>query len=181
MAALVVVSGLPCTGKSTVSQGIARALGFPVFSVDPIEAAILRSGIPRSFETGLAAYIVAGALAEEHLKLGHPAIIDAVSPVIESREWWEEIAARRSAQLIVIECVCSDATLHRQRLESRTRDIEGFPEPTWADIEERKREYLEWTRPRLVLDALEHAGENIKNAIAHVQAGARDSETGKRK
>ena len=56
---LIVLSGLPGTGKSAVADGIARALRLPVLSVDPLESAILQAGIPPSFETGLAAYLVA--------------------------------------------------------------------------------------------------------------------------
>ena len=67
---LIVVSGLPVSGKSTLSERIAQEMGMPVFSVDPIESAIIKSGIPKSFETGLAAYIVAQTLAREQKKLG---------------------------------------------------------------------------------------------------------------
>jgi hypothetical protein len=49
---LIVLSGLPGTGKSTVADGIARALRLPVLSVDPLESAILRAGIAPSFKTG---------------------------------------------------------------------------------------------------------------------------------
>ena len=176
MASLIVVCGLPCTGKSTVSQGLGRALGIPVFSVDPIEGAILRSGIPRSFETGLAAYVVAGTLAEEHLKLGHSAIIDAVSGVIESRNWWDEISTRHGVPQIVIECVCSDPAEHRRRLERRVRGIDGFPEPTWADVDARRDEYLPWSCSRLVLDAIAVPEDNVEKAVAYVACGGEPAE-----
>ena len=56
---LIVLSGMPGTGKSAIADGIASARRAPVFSVDPIESEIVRAGIPASFETGLAAYLVA--------------------------------------------------------------------------------------------------------------------------
>src|SRR5258708_4571135 len=40
---LIVVSGLPGTGKSALSDRIGQALGAVVLSVDPIEAAMLES------------------------------------------------------------------------------------------------------------------------------------------
>jgi predicted kinase len=52
---LIVFTGLPGTGKSTLALAVGRALGVPVLSVDPIESAMLRAGVVRSFETGLAA------------------------------------------------------------------------------------------------------------------------------
>ena len=65
MQKVIVVSGLPGAGKSTVAESVAGELRLPIFSVDPIEASIIKSGIQRSFETGLAAYLVAEALVNE--------------------------------------------------------------------------------------------------------------------
>lgn len=52
MKKIIIISGLPGSGKSTVAEGIAAKLLLPVFSVDPIESAIIKSGINKSFETG---------------------------------------------------------------------------------------------------------------------------------
>ena len=60
---LIVMSGLPGSGKSTLAEGLSRILSFPVFSVDPIEAAMWRSGLAKR-STGIAAYDVAIALAD---------------------------------------------------------------------------------------------------------------------
>jgi predicted kinase len=73
---LIVLSGLPGSGKSTLAEGLSRKLSAPVFSVDPIEAAMWRSGLAKA-QTGIAAYDVAIALADEHLRLGHSVIVDA--------------------------------------------------------------------------------------------------------
>ncbi len=51
---LILMSGLPCTGKSTFAEAIAKEMHLPIFSVDPIESAIIKSGIEKSFETGYA-------------------------------------------------------------------------------------------------------------------------------
>lgn len=66
---LVVFSGLPGSGKSTLAEAVAARLKLPLFSVDPIESAIIKSGIKKSFKTGYAAYLVAETLAVEQLKL----------------------------------------------------------------------------------------------------------------
>src|SRR5713101_1968057 len=77
--ALIVMSGLPGSGKSTIAERIAEKLLIPIFSVDPIESAIIEAGVQQGFETGLAAYIVAATLASEQLKLGISVVIDAVN------------------------------------------------------------------------------------------------------
>lgn len=73
-AVLIIMGGLSGTGKTTLADAVARELGAAVFSHDPVESAILDAGIVRSFETGLAAYIVVQRLANDHLALGQTVI-----------------------------------------------------------------------------------------------------------
>jgi len=169
MTMLIVLSGLPCTGKSTLSRGIAKELDIPVYSVDPIEAAIWRGGIAPGHETGLAAYLVAEALAAEQLKLGHSAIVDAVNPIELSREAWRKLAAAYDARLIVIETVCSDPVLHRERAEKRVRNIPGMVEITWERVEQVREYYEPWRQDRLVLDSVQDAGQLVKLAVNYVR------------
>jgi predicted kinase len=148
---LIVLSGLPGSGKSTVAEAVSRALQMPIFSVDPIEAAMWRGGLAKA-ETGIAAYEVAIALAGENLRLGHSAIIDAVNPVEAPRAAWRELAAKHQVELKFIECVCAAEAVHRRRIEARIRNIEGMPEVTWERVQQRRAEYEPWTDARLVLD-----------------------------
>jgi len=85
---LIILAGLPGSGKSTLADGLSRHFSLPLFSVDPIEAAMWRGGLSRD-QTGIVAYAVAQALSEEHLRLGHSVLVDAVNPV--------EARARRGA------------------------------------------------------------------------------------
>ncbi len=121
---LIVVSGLPGSGKSTIADGISRALSIPVFSIDPIEAAMWRNGIAKS-QTGIAAYEVAAALAAEQLRLGHSAIIDAVNPIEAPRTGWRALAAKHRAKLKIVECVCAKRSnaspAHRGRTSQHRR------------------------------------------------------------
>jgi predicted kinase len=145
---LIVLSGLPGSGKSTLAEGLSRILSVPVFS---IEAAMWRGGLART-QTGIAAYEVAIALADEHLRLGHSVIIDAVNPVEAPRAAWRSLAAKHRADLKIIECVCADETVYRHRVEARIRSIDGMPEIAWARVLERRTEYQPWADARLTLD-----------------------------
>jgi predicted kinase len=148
---LIVLSGLPASGKSVLAESLSRALSVPIFSIDPIEAAMWRAGLAKT-QTGVAAYEVAHALADEHLRLRHSVIVDAVNPVEAPRAAWRNLAAKHRVSLKIIECVCSDETMHRQRIEGRVRNSAGTREFTWASLLQRRAEYEPWTDPRLVLD-----------------------------
>ncbi len=177
---LIVLSGLPGTGKSAVADGIARALRLPVLSVDPIESTIIRAGITRSFETGLAAYLVAEALADGCLAVGPDPIADAVNSVEQAREVWRALARKHLAPLRIIECLVSDPAVHAARLAHRQRDF-ALGEPTADDVARRRAEWTEWPEPHLALDALDGLEANIAAALAYLRkAPGHDAEAGAR-
>jgi predicted kinase len=155
---LVVMAGRPGAGKSSVAEGLARELPAAVVSVDPIEAAMLHAGIGYEQPTGLAAYLFAEEVADGLLALGQHAIVDAANPVGAARQQWWALADRRQIPVSFIEVLCSDAVVHRQRLERRCRDIAGFPEPTWADLERRRAEFEPWTHPLGVRHGVRFSG-----------------------
>ena len=168
---LIAMAGLPAAGKSSIAAGVGGALSCPVVAVDPIEAALRRS-IDRDQPTGLAAYLVAEAVADGILALGQTVIVDAVNAVEPARRQWRALADRHRVRLAVIEVVCSSPALHRRRLEERDRGIEGLDEPTWAAIERVRAEYEPWTGRRLVLDSAAELTGNVKRALEFI-AGLR--------
>ena len=165
---LVVVSGLPGSGKSALADALGQRLGAPVLSVDPIEAAIWRSGISPSFETGVAAYEVAAVLAERHLRLGLTAIADAVNSLEVARRMWRRAANRTGSPMRVIEVICSDIDVHRKRLANRARNIDGFPEPSWEQVLARRDEWEDWADDSLMLDTVQPLAVNVERAVNHL-------------
>jgi predicted kinase len=168
MKKLIIVCGLPVTGKSSLAEGLAKKLRFPLLSVDPIESAIIKAGFSRSFETGLAAYLVAEILAGENLKLNNSVIIDAVSGVIEAKNMWRNLSKKYKAKLIIIDCICSNETTHKAKIKARVRSIHGIPEVKWADVLKRKSEAVAWDEPTLVIDSINDKAENYFKALKYV-------------
>jgi len=155
---LIVFGGLPGTGKTTISKMLAATHSAVYLRIDAIEFALGDQTSPKG-------YIVAEAIALSNLQLGNWVVADSVNPVPESRLAWREVAAKAGAKLLEIELICSDATEHRRRVETRIADIEGFKIPNWAKVQ--AQEYIAWTEPRLLLDtAILSNGE----AIAKIEA-----------
>ena len=171
---LIAMAGLPGAGKSTIAEVIGNRLGYAVLSVDPIESAILSAGIKSDQPTGLAAYLVAEAIADAALGNGQSIIVDAVNAVGPAREQWVELAKRHRENLRFIEVICSDTDLHRERLESRERNLTHLPEPTWHAVEQSLDEYSEWVGtaasvPRITLDSVRPLGQTVDDAIAFLK------------
>jgi len=166
---LVVFGGLPGTGKTTVARAVAAQLRGTLLRIDEIEAAMWRSGISREQPTGLAAYVVAGAVAESCINAGTPVVVDAVNPVEDARRAWREVAQRTGAVLRVVEVVCSDHDEHRRRVEQRNADIDGHEVPTWQQVLD--RHYDPWSEKRLVLDTCKSEAEYLDTIWSYLASG----------
>jgi predicted kinase len=164
---LIVFSGLPGTGKSTLAEAIGKELHIPVFAKDWLEATLLRSGLKPNNEDkslGFAAYELLTVLAERQLMLGQSVMLDSVAGSQTIRGAWHQLAERYGADWHVIECTCSDESLHRSRLKARRRHIPGWHELEWSEVERMKGYYSPWEGEHLVLDMADPFDENLLKA-----------------
>jgi predicted kinase len=82
---LIIVGGLPGTGKTTVARELARQLGAMYVRIDSVEQAI-RDSETVSNPLNDAGYRVAYAVAEDNLRLGRTVISDSVNPIQLTRD-----------------------------------------------------------------------------------------------
>ena len=147
---LIVVGGLPGTGKTTLSQVLAPELGAVYLRVDVVETPLIRAGI----DVGPLGYEVVRDVARSNLALGAPVVVDLVNPLPVTRRMWTGLAAEMSAPLVVFECEIPEAAEHRRRVEARVPDLNGQVVPTWADVV--GRQYVPWDAsrdgPRVLVD-----------------------------
>lgn len=169
---LVVIGGLPATGKSTIAAALATETATPYVRVDLIEQAIV-AWSSLSHPVGPVGYAVAHQLALEQLQLGLDLIVECVNPVALTRDAWPGTAAVAGAALVEVEVICSDPSEHRRRVENRASDVDGLVKPTWAEIVD--REYEPWSRPRVVVDSattsVASAGQQIRTALTAARIG----------
>jgi predicted kinase len=164
-AVVVVVTGLPGTGKSTLAELAARSLDAPTFSGDWLMGALkpaARALATLDRDTYLEVYrSLLRSLIARQLILGQSAIVDCVAPDVVLTEW-RELAEEHEASFLAVECVCTDEVLHRSRIEGRVRAIPGWHEVGWDHVERMRAEMPPLQTDRLTLDAVEPAASNLE-------------------
>lgn len=161
---LVVVSGLPATGKSTAAGTIAGRVGAAYLRIDTIEQSIVSFAADRAdgdavrhaVAWGLG-YEVAYGVATDLLSQGLHVFAECVNPMKITRDAWLAAARRADAQHVAVELVCSDPAEHERRARWRTVDVPGLVLPTWQEIVD--RDYEPWDREHIVVDTAGRASE----------------------
>lgn len=161
---LIVLGGLPASGKTTIARELARLTDAVHVRIDSIEQAILESRIaPGAIDD--AGYRVGYAVAEDNLRLGRTVIADSVNPWPLTREAWLRVANRAQVAAVEVEIECSDPVEHRRRVEERFGDLPGVPALTWQDVLD--RDYRPWAREHLVIDT---AGRTVEQCVSMLRA-----------
>ena len=144
---LFIISGLPASGKSTLSKLIAKKYNAFYLRIDTIEQG-LRDLC--NFDVQGEGYRLSYRIAADNLKIGHNVVADSCNPINLTRNEWENVAKTNNSIFINIEIICSNKDEHRKRIKSRISEIEGLKLPTWNDVE--NREYHQWKTNRIVID-----------------------------
>ena len=170
---VVVVSGPPCVGKTSVAESLAREFGVPLFSADPLLQTLARPEFVASPDqlslVDATAKELQSVLLERQLALGVSAILEhTVDRAM--RERWRAIAARFDAPYFGIECVCSNHALHRQRFDARPEFRIGEWLLTWEFIERSLDTYEPDEEAAIVLDSTNSLEQSVAAAAAALRA-----------
>ena len=157
---LFILSGLPGSGKSTLSQFWARKYKIPYLRIDTIE-----QGLRDLCHIDVVAegYELSYRIAAEFLKLGFHVVADSCNPIGLTRMAWEGVAKNNQCDFVNIEIVCSDKDEHRNRIEMRKTEFENLKPLTWEDVE--KRLFHPWESERIVVDTAHKSIEESRKEL----------------
>ena len=167
---LIILCGLPGTGKTSIAKELARRAAFVLIRIDSIENGLKNSSLHLDpCEDG--GYMAAYAIALDNLHLGHTVIADSVNPIQLTQAAWLDVAERADVRAIEIEIICSNIAEHRTRVEGRVPDLPRQSMPNWEDI--KTREYTSPPHPALILDTAQKTiGDCVDELITLIKPTA---------
>lgn len=159
---VLLVGGLPGSGKTTTARALASAIGSAVTSADETRkrlaglgegvhpAAEIDSGLYSS-EMNQQVYAALLGATEQALTRGRSIILDATFRTRSDRETVRSLAIQRGARFLMVECYASDEVVV-ERLQRRVSEPDPWSDATVETFEALRDEY----EPPAELGSAEH-------------------------
>ena len=148
---LIVVSGLPGTGKSYFCSKLAERLLFIILESDALRK-ILFPSPTYSLQESSRLFRAIHHLIEELLKKGMPLILDATNLSERNRERLYNIADRLNAKLILVRVEASPDVVY-ERLKARSEGMpQGNSDADWAVFQRMKHTVQKIRRNHYAVD-----------------------------
>jgi predicted kinase len=174
----VSITGLQGTGKTTLARVLGAALDAVVFSRDPLMDVLQAGGVPMEADPdrGLEGYPELGydlltALLRTQLELGRSVVLECVvGPAV--REQWRQVAEGAGARFWIIDTVCSDPDLHRQRFQGRGPTQREDWALVWETVEGYRTRFRSHPDAAYVADAVRPVDANVRAILGVIRGGA---------
>jgi predicted kinase len=140
-ATLLLVTGLPGSGKTRIAEALADDLHATVVGHDWVMAALReQTEVWKAMQTmdrvafRTVGWSIMWNVAAAQLRAGRSVILDGVArqPEVDKSR---DVAKACNASFFMVLCTIDDSALHRQRIAERERGIPGWPELTWEEVQ----------------------------------------------
>lgn len=167
MSTLVIFSGLPGTGKSTLSNRLARELRWPILRIDDVAGNVPPDADYHFWDEKI---LVLLNIAEAQLELGVSVIADSVFMGAD-RLHALEIAQKRGAIFRPLYCFVSDESLWERRVTERAELLQNPTVATWERIQHQRQWFAPWAeKTALFVDSASPEEQNYARVLEFVKS-----------
>ena len=165
MQKLILFSGLPGTGKSTLANRLARELQLPLLCIDDVIGDVPENaGIP--FWDSRVAILM--DVIETQLKIGLSVIADSVFMNMD-RHHAQELARKYQARFLPVYVFVSDEKIWQERVTRRYEEMNHKDVATWERIQHQRERFRNWEPDTaLFIDSVNSVQQNYETVLKFV-------------
>lgn len=165
MTDLVIFSGLPGTGKSTLANRLAQELHRPLLCIDDVVGEVPENAGNEFWDAQIMALL---NLVETQLKLGLDVIVDSIFMNMD-RHHAQELADKYDARFLPVYVFVSDEKNWKERIISRFDELNDPDVATWERIQRQRKSFRDWEPgTALFIDSLHPIDENFQRVLDFV-------------
>ncbi|MBN1454335.1 MAG: ATP-binding protein [Anaerolineales bacterium] len=164
---LVIFSGLPGTGKSTLTDRLARELRWPLLRIDDVAGQVPPEADYHFWDEKILLLL---NIAEVQLELGVSVIADSVFMGTD-RLHAQEIAQKHDAIFRPVYCFVSNEATWEKRVNERFDTLQRTDVATWEQIQHQRQWFTPWqSGTGLFIDAVEPVEQNYAKVLEFVSS-----------
>lgn len=165
MSTLVIFSGLPGTGKSTLANRLARELRWPLLCIDDVIGDVPENAGIAFWDSRVALLL---DLVNTQLELGLSVIADSVFMNLD-RFHAQELARKYDVRFRPIYVFVSDENVWKERVTNRFNELNHPDVATWERIQHQRERFRAWEPgTALFIDSLESIEHNYQKVLEFV-------------
>jgi len=165
MNTLVIFSGLPGTGKSTLAKRLARELQYPLLCIDDVVRDVPENPTAEFWDAKVAILL---GLAESQLELSLSVIVDSVF-MNTDRHHAQSIARKHQTRFRPIYTFVSDENVWEQRVTARFNELNHPAVAAWERIQNQRTHFRKWEPgTALFVDAVNPIEQNFEDVLRFV-------------
>ena len=166
---LVIFSGLPGTGKSTLANRLARELRVPLLCIDDVIGEVPENPGIAFWDSKVTILL---DLIETQLELGLSVIADSVFMNMD-RYHAQELARRYQTRFLPIYVYISDDKIWEERVTARFKELNNKNVASWERIQHQRERFREWEpETALFIDSLQAFEQNYAKVLDFVMSEA---------